>query len=60
MATCPLIQKDCLQDNCEWWSEGISKCGILGIGLLLEGLHDMGVGAYQEYVGPVELVEDEE
>jgi hypothetical protein len=59
MAICPLIQKDCLQDNCEWWSEGISKCGLMGIGLLLEGLHDMAAMTFQEYVGVI-VQEDEE
>jgi hypothetical protein len=58
MAVCPLIQKDCLKDNCEWWSSGISKCGVIGIGMLLEGLHDMGAMTYQEFMEP--LGEDEE
>jgi hypothetical protein len=53
MAICPLIQKDCLQDNCEWWSSGINKRGVIGLGVLLEGLHDMAAMAYQEFVGVV-------
>lgn len=49
MAMCPLIQKECVQDQCEWWAAGIKKCSLIAMAILLERVHDMGANAYQEY-----------
>ncbi len=52
MAVCPLIQKECLKEGCEWWAGGINKCTIIALTVLLERVHDMSATAYQEYFFP--------
>jgi hypothetical protein len=49
MAKCPLIQNDCLRDDCEWWGGGIQKCLIVAIAMMANSMHDMGVVAYKKY-----------
>lgn len=50
MANCPLLQKPCTQDQCAWWAVGIKKCVIVGLAVLAEEMHDMGVYAYNKFI----------
>lgn len=50
MAICPLIQKECIKNECAWFAGKINQCAIIALGLLTEEIHDMGVFAYDKYV----------
>lgn len=54
MALCPLINKECVKEECEWWAGGIQKCTVVALCMLLERVHDMGATAYSEYLVPPE------
>lgn len=54
MKFCPLLQKECIADECEWYAGGIQRCTMVALGMLGEGVHDMWVGAYKRYVQPEE------
>lgn len=50
MKLCPLLSKECIANDCEWFAGGINKCTIIALGMLCEGIHDMGVNTYNRYV----------
>lgn len=50
MKLCPILNKECIADECEWFAGGIKRCTIVALGMLNEGVHDMMVGAYNRYV----------
>lgn len=50
MALCPLLNKPCIEAECNWFAVGIKKCVIVALGMLSEEIHDMGVYAYEKYV----------
>jgi hypothetical protein len=50
MALCPLIQKDCIQEACEWYAGGIRKCSLVALAVLGERIHDISVFAYDKYI----------
>lgn len=54
MAMCPLLQKECIKEECEWFAAGVNKCSVVALGMLLERVHDMSATAYQEYFFPPE------
>lgn len=47
---CPLLNKLCVQKECEWFAVGINRCMIVALGMLSEEMHDMGVYSYEKYV----------
>lgn len=50
MKLCPLLSKECIANDCEWFAGGINRCTIVALEMLTEGLHDMGVHAYNAYL----------
>lgn len=50
MALCPMFQKPCLLEECEWYAGGIQKCSVVTLAILAERLHDISVFAYDKYI----------
>jgi hypothetical protein len=50
MKICPLLQKECVGENCEWWAAGVNRCSMIALGILAEDIHDMGVATFKQYV----------
>lgn len=38
MGTCPLLNRGCVADCCEWWDANSRKCAVL---LIAETLHSL-------------------
>ncbi|MBI3928960.1 MAG: hypothetical protein HY319_25685 [Armatimonadetes bacterium] len=55
MALCPLLQKECLRNECQWWAGGIQTCTVVALGMMLERVHDMGANAYNQWLTPPEV-----
>jgi hypothetical protein len=54
MKLCPLLAKECIANDCEWFAGGINRCTIVALGMLSEGIHDMGVNTYNLFIKPEE------
>jgi len=50
MKLCPLLSKECIGDDCEWFAGGINRCTVVALGVLCEEMHDMGVMTYDRFV----------
>ncbi len=52
MKLCPLLAKECIAEECEWFAGGINRCTIVALGILNEGMHDMQVMSFDRFVKP--------
>jgi hypothetical protein len=49
-ALCPLIKDACMKEGCLWYAEGVKKCAVVALGILVNNMHDLGVATYKQCV----------